>query len=46
MASGKEGVRAQAGVPLLLGSKGRVVMQGTGRDVGSLKQLSRLPSIS
>jgi hypothetical protein len=33
MTSGKEGVRAQAGVPLLLGSKGRVVTQGTGRDM-------------
>ena len=49
MASGKEGVRAQVGVPLLLGSKGKVVTQEPGirkRHVGSLKQFSRLPMVS
>ena len=49
MASGKEGVRAQVGVPLLLGSKGKVVTQEPGirkRHVGSLKQLSRLTRVS
>ena len=49
MASGKEGMRAQVGAPLLLGSKGRMVMQEPGvrkRHVGSLKQLCRLPRVS
>ena len=49
MARGKERVRAQTVVLLLLRSKGRMVMQEPGvrkRHVGSLKQLCRLPRVS